>query len=132
MAYSTVPSFTLEQIEASRPEFTVGIGVAAGRDHVAVERIGRNRVTQARPDHHGALDPAVADGPDERHCPAAEALAESLGVAVSDDAGDYVCNAWLYRLLGTGERAAFIHVPLAGMDVEQLAEGLGRYLDQAG
>lgn len=129
VAYSMVPSFTLEQIERVRPDFTLGIGVAAGRTAAAVERVGRNRITQAHADHRGELAVAEPGGEADRVCPAAEALAEALGVALSDDAGEYVCNAWLYRMLGTGERVAFVHIPLAGMDPDALSLGLGRYLD---
>lgn len=132
VTYETVPSFTLDWIERCRPVFTLGIGVAAGRAHAAVERVGRNRIATNRPDHAGRVEPAEPGGPDERVAAGVEALAAALGVPVSDDAGDYVCNAWLYRMLATGEASAFLHIPLDGLDPEQLVAGLDRYVRASG
>ena len=54
----------------------------------------------------------------------------STTLALSDDAGPYVCNAWLYGVLGglaaTGRPipAAFLHVTAEGMDPDRLAAAL--------
>jgi pyrrolidone-carboxylate peptidase len=57
-----------------------------------------------------------------------EALAEALGAGVSDDAGAYVCNAWLYAVTRglPGVPVGFVHVPDQGMPEDQLLAGLAR------
>ncbi len=129
VVYSAVPSFSMEVIARVQPVFTLGIGVAMGRPAPLVERIGRNHANPDVEDNAGLGLADFGTGPTERRSTEADALAEALGVGVSDDAGSYVCNAWLYRMLGTGQRVAFLHVPGEGMPADALAEGLGRYLD---
>jgi hypothetical protein len=52
-------------------------------------------------------------------------LALALGANVSDDAGRYVCNAWLYRVArGFPAPVGFVHVPPSGLDPAILLAGL--------
>lgn len=107
----------------------LGVGVARGRDAPWVERVGWRRVDGAVPDaageHLDDLDPA---GPDRRVSTLDPvALAEALGVGVSDDAGRYVCNAFLYLApAALPVPVGFLHVPAAGFPPERLLAGLGR------
>ena len=58
-----------------------------------------------------------------------DALAAALGVTISDDAGAYVCNAWLYGVLGgTTLPAAFLHLPDQGMDPDALLRGIAVWI----
>jgi pyroglutamyl-peptidase len=116
-------------------DFVLGIGVASRRELPLVERTSRRRAGDARADADGVrlaeLAPAGPDAPDELACPAAAAVARALEVGLSDDAGSYVCNAWLYQALRSGLPASFLHVPAAGFPKERLAAGL-RELARAG
>ena len=54
------------------------------------------------------------------------ALADVLGGEVSEDAGTYVCNAWLYGVLGACPcPATFVHVPVGVVDVGMFLKALG-------
>jgi pyroglutamyl-peptidase len=58
----------------------------------------------------------------------AAAFAEALGGRVDDDAGRYVCNAWLYqvaRALTPERRVVFVHVPSEGLDPDVLLRAIG-------
>ncbi len=58
----------------------------------------------------------------------AVAFAAALGGRVDDDAGRYVCNAWLYlvgRALMPARRVVFVHVPDEGVDPERLVAAIG-------
>lgn len=106
-------------------DFVLGVGVARARRQPLVERIGRRRADPTLADVDGErLERLAADGPDELACDDAARLAAALDVGLSDDAGAYVCNAWLYRTLSAGTRSAFLHVPPAGFPVARLAAGL--------
>lgn len=108
--------------EECRADLIVGIGVARGRTEAAVER------TAVRGWSESDLDGNLGDidGPEERRSPLAEAFAAALGVPVSDDAGRYVCNGWLYRCLGLGLPVVFLHIPPDGFSAERLVDAIGR------
>lgn len=126
--YEEGPALTLRWMREYAPAAVLGIGVASGR---AVPMIEQQGVRQADPEledaggHRlGTLDP---DGPETvRSTADVAALAQAIGAQISDDAGRYVCNAWLYRVVrgGGSTPVAFLHVPSEGMPLEQLAEGL--------
>ena len=68
----------------------------------------------------------TVEGPDKVYSAwDVEAFASLLGGQRSDDAGDYVCNAWLYgvqRQLSVP--VGFLHVPERGLDPGRLTEAL--------
>lgn len=102
----------------------LGVGVARGRPAAMVERLGHFGDGGRDPDVDGDHGDPRLDG-----APVvvgeAEALAAALGVGVSDDAGRYVCNGWIRRVVPVvGRPAAFLHVPGHGFDPERLLRGL--------
>jgi len=123
------PDVTVAAARELGAQLVIGIGVAAQREGVTVELRGRRAWSQA-PDADGAKCPGL-DGPDL--VPATldvERFATALGATLSDDAGDYVCNAWLYRVAQALEvPVGFVHVPADGMDPDRLVEGVRALLE---
>ena len=127
--YDEGPAETLRLIERYRPLAVLGIGVAVGRAGPMLERLG---VRHANPSLEDSAGLRVADlepeGPEVVHSTAAvQEMAAAMGVQLSEDAGRYVCNAWLYRVVravGSVMPVAFLHVPEGGMPEEQLAQAL--------
>ncbi len=115
------------------PALVLGIGVATERTEAQFEVRGANRVSSSRPDVDGE-SPATLEvgGPEFRHAgfPGPH-ISGAGGVGFSENAGDYVCNAWLYRVLGQTPalRVGFLHIPSTGYEAEPvlatLLEGLG-------
>lgn len=119
----------------TKPDAVVAFGLSAKTTGITLEALGRNRVARDRPDFTGAVATSefvLADG--------AEALPsrlplQEISVALrmadvpvvrSDDAGDYICNLLLYRLLhatqADGPRVAgFVHVPYLDTQAARLA-----------
>lgn len=114
----------LAEAERVKPDAVLCIGQAGGRSAVTPERIGIN-LRDAR-----IADNAGNQPEDESIIPGAPAAyfatlpvkamvsairAEGYPAAVSDTAGNFVCNDLLYTVLnhfaGTAVRAGFIHVP---------------------
>lgn len=125
VSYANGPRSSVEWALSEGADLVLGIGVAMQRTAPFVERVGRR-----------ALDPAILDADGLQRSmvdPSGEAERESnidverfarlLGCGVSDDAGGYVCNAWLYEVLGRlGDRSAvgFLHLPPQGMEPDLL------------
>jgi len=103
------------------PDAIVHLGLAARRRGVNVECRARNLATMLKPDARGAFARtrahragAPASLPTAWDAPrlVAGLRAEGVDATLSGDAGDYVCNAALWRSLETGAApAVFIHVP---------------------
>ncbi len=144
-SYARGHAVAAEAMARHNPVLLLGVGVARGRTLAMVERTAFAEVSVADPDVDGdfgeiagatagatagaltgALTGATA-GPISLESPVATALAAALELPVSDDAGRYVCNAWLYRALRGGFPAAFLHVPPQGWPVEALIDGLERW-----
>ncbi len=112
-----------QALTAHSPVAIVGLGVAAGRNALALERFARNRLHFDFPDNAGVVvrDRPVSDGgPAERETsfPVDAILnawaAQGVPGYVSDDAGAYLCNEWLYQALeiaSPGTPTGFIHLP---------------------
>ncbi|MHC4391904.1 MAG: pyroglutamyl-peptidase I [Planctomycetota bacterium] len=121
----------------------IALGVARGTEAIAIESMARNLAATQRPDAAGATagterlggGPAILHG--VLHAPpfgeVTEAAVRSPApVALSDDAGSYLCNAMFYGLLDRlrprlGPRAplGFLHVPhVRGLSVEPTEPGL--------
>ena len=100
------------------------VGVAVQSRVFRVERLARNRASTTSLDHAGARRGAgevIPAAPGELAATApVEAMrcaieASELPVEMSDDAGDYLCNFTLYRILhgGLAPRVGFLHTPQA-------------------
>jgi len=122
--YAASVQQTLELASALDAQWVIGTGVAVRRERVSVERWGR-RVEPARADVAGLCSPPVS-GPDRLVSTIdVEAFASALDGVVSEDAGTYVCNAWLYGVLsGCSRPATFVHVPPQGLSVEVFLDAL--------
>lgn len=131
VSYSRGPARAIELALALQPVAVIGFGVARGRVGVQVERL-------AYADAQGldvdlACPDTLAPGAAPRHATLdAHALAEHLGATVSDDAGRYVCNAWLFEVPAALRcPATFVHLPAEGADPELIAAGLAAWLTGA-
>ena len=106
--------------EREKPDAILHLGLAARRRNLTVETRARNIATTIKPDVRGAF--ATQRAQNGRAASLRAAWDTTLLVArlrqagidagSSIDAGDYVCNAALWRSLETGAApAVFIHVP---------------------
>jgi pyroglutamyl-peptidase len=122
-------------LREERPEFVIGLGYAPGRAALGLERIGVNVLDFELADSAGLTcknEPVHPGGPDGRlsTLPLDEITSawSALGVPgyVSDSAGTYVCNQWLYETLALTENAVpaipagFIHLPALPAQAVQL------------
>lgn len=111
-------------IDGARPDVVLGVGLAALRTQVAVERVAINCLDFAIPDNDGVLvegDEIVPGGVAAYFATvpvreiASAWLAEEIPSYLSNTAGTYICNQMLYtacRLAeGRGFKAGFIHLP---------------------
>ncbi|ROR93454.1 pyroglutamyl-peptidase I [Salana multivorans] len=131
VVFSRVRGLLAAALERDAPDVVIGLGLAAGRPHVSVERVGINLAVARIPDNEGdrPRDVPLAPGRPDAHLatlPVGELLAGDPRLLDSLSAGAYVCNAVLFHLLdlvalvapGT-ERvraAGFLHVPATGPD----------------
>lgn len=119
------PQHASSALERAQPDIVIHFGVSERAAGFVIERRGVN-VCASSADGAGAL-PAAAllepDGPQQRAVNLPVDLIvdrlRGLGLpaALSDDAGQYLCNAVLYqslaRLAGSGAIAGFVHLPHA-------------------
>lgn len=123
VSYRRGPAETVAVARRLEPRLVLGLGVARSRGRVTVERVGRPDVGAA-PDVDGERPARLGAGL-VRATVDVDRLAAALGAEVSDDAGDYVCNAWLYRVASTLDvPVGFVHVPVRGLDPDRLARAL--------
>jgi len=122
-------------LREEQAEFAIGVGYAPGRAALALERVGLNVLDFDIPDAVGTMrknDAAQRGGPDGRFStlPLSEILAAWTAVGipgyVSNSAGTYVCNQWLYEALALTTNAAppvpvgFVHLPALPAQAAQL------------
>lgn len=108
------------------PDIIIGLGQAACRTALAIERVAVNVLDFRLPDNAGILrrnESIVRGGPDARLSPLpfaeiVSAWAEhDIPGYVSNSAGTHLCNQFLYEALGLAERvnppiaAGFVHLP---------------------
>ena len=121
VSYRRAPALTREAARGCR--LVVGLGVAVQREGVQVELVGRRHCE--RPDVDGE-EPGLV-GPERLEVSVdAAAFAEALGGTLSEDAGSYVCNAWLYTALrDLSVPAVFVHIAdAAALPADRLLEGI--------
>jgi pyroglutamyl-peptidase len=113
-------------IASEAPDAVIGFGLSAKATGFTLEATARNSIGQGRPDATGALPTSeqLVDGGAPTYAsglPLQDIRTtleqRALPVALSDDAGDYVCNLYFYLLMkhvaatGAPRVAGFIHVP---------------------
>ncbi len=113
-------------IREEQPEFILGTGLASGRPSLAIERASLNVLDFEIPDAVGTMrknDPIQKGGPDARLAtlPLGEIVEGWLKVGipgyVSNSAGTYICNQWLYEALALTANGSppiptgFVHLP---------------------
>lgn len=133
VSYRRGPEVALASIQAHRADAVLGFGVSTKIDAPQVETRGR-WVPEGAVDIEGQTatlldgDLAGADQCVPATWPAGP-LASALGVETSDDAGSYVCNAWLYQVAAKAKvPAAFVHVPMSGADADAVAAAVAQAL----
>ena len=127
----------LREVQARPVGGILVVGVAVEAETFRVETLGRNVASAERPDQAGRVwgsacvaqageDVIAATAPCQAMATALEA--EGLPVALSEDAGDYLCNFTLYRLLHAraAPRVGFLHVPQARECAETAAFDLAQ------
>ncbi|MEA2718759.1 MAG: pyroglutamyl-peptidase [Candidatus Eremiobacteraeota bacterium] len=135
----TLRQRTEAALREERPEIVIGVGYAPGRPSLALERAALNVLDFTIPDAAGTMrtdDPVLPGGPDARlsTLPLA-AIIEAWTAAgipgyVSNSAGTYICNQWLYEALALTAGSAppavagFVHVP--ALPAQALAMGADR------
>jgi pyroglutamyl-peptidase len=128
-SYATVAKEVPELMDRHRPDFWLGVGLAAGRTSLSIETVGVNLAhwTAEEPDADGVVinrQPLTEDGPAAymTNLPVEEILAgwRQAGIPgyVSMTAGSYLCNMSLYTAARAAEQLGhhctigFLHVPL--------------------
>ncbi|APW97678.1 pyrrolidone-carboxylate peptidase [Halobiforma lacisalsi AJ5] len=126
-------------LEEHDPDIVCGLGLAAGRVTLSLERVGINlRDTAGVPDNDDREvtdDPVDGEGPNAyfatlplREMKSAMRAAD-VPTTLSTDAGTHLCNDFLYAArhrAATGDRefrAGFVHVPFAHADAAERDEG---------
>lgn len=124
VAWARSAEVVLDHLARSPADGVLMFGVAVDADAFRVETFAHNRAAPLRVDDDGECWPAacVAEQGAASHpvtAPGESMLAalvrEGLPARSSDDAGDYLCNFVLYRLLAACASPAvgFLHVPQA-------------------
>ncbi|WP_147917594.1 pyroglutamyl-peptidase I [Ruania zhangjianzhongii] len=124
VAYTRAGECLAELLEATDPAVALGVGLAAGRTRLSLERLAVNLCDARIPDNDGYQPdaaPVVPGGPTalwsnlpvKRMVTAAEAA--GCPAELSMTAGTYVCNAVFYHLArwaaADDRGAGFAHVP---------------------
>ncbi len=142
VAYETLSGCLARLLREHKPRAVICLGLWPGEPTIRLERFGLNLNDFEIPDNTGALMRSALeqDGPVAR---AATLPLErihdwlikaGIPARLSSTAGNFLCNATLYTVLGMIERetsdtrAGFIHVPY---DPRQVAEMLGRVREGA-
>ena len=126
--YDLAPARTIALARELGAVLVVGTGVAMTRTRVNVERLAHNR--PGRADVAGLLPAALAGPAQVRTTLDVPRLCAALDADPSDDAGTYVCNAWLHDVAHALDvPVGFVHVPPSGLTPERMLAGLAALLD---
>ena len=121
VVFSSLQASLGEAVARHRPDIILHLGLASRRSRLGVETRAINRAGPLHPAASGTVPPQrlVAGGPSVLPAtyPSARITAAlrsgGFRAALSRDAGDYVCNAALYRslLAAAAPQIGFLHVP---------------------
>jgi pyroglutamyl-peptidase len=120
VTYDVWESALAPLVAAHRPDAVVAFGLSANATGFRIETTARNVLDPTRVDAKGSF-PRGGRIADDGPATFASTLSFEHAYGISDDAGSYVCNLTLYRLLENGVRATFVHLP--PMPEEQLRSG---------
>ena len=126
VTFSGIRAALAEAASHCRPHVLLMLGLAARRTALSVETLARNHAGRSVPDAEGEMatrSMLVAGAPAALHAtwPASHIVAAlrdaGQAAALSDDAGDYVCNAALFHALhdALAPMTGFLHVPAVGV-----------------
>lgn len=131
VSYHRAPALSVDRARALGASLVIGVGVARRRQAVSVEARAVPEASPCHADVDGVRLSRLDDSPVGGVAatgPVGE-MATALGGVVSDDAGRYVCNAWLYRTvraLGEEIPVLFLHVPPVGLQPQRLLAALAQ------
>jgi pyroglutamyl-peptidase len=120
VSYAKAMEILLPKIESEKPDYIVGLGLAASRDAIALEQKAFNEATSSQPDNDGVTKTAEAIIPKGLHeldttidLNALKSLLAAKGIEAktSLDPGRYVCNEVYYLALSSGAKSLFVHLP---------------------
>ncbi len=133
--YSVVEDIIVDQLGRRHPTLALGIGLAAGRSVVCVEKVALNYRDPTLRDNRGAAPAAQLidpEGPDaiktnlDAESLVADLRRAGIPAKVSLSAGAYLCNNAMYVICREARRhgflGGFVHVPCH----EELVANLGR------
>ncbi len=142
VSFARATAEVAELVARHRPGVVLGVGLAAGRQRLGLERVAVNLVDARIPDVDGAqpVDVPVLPGRPTAllatlPVKAARAALEAAGLPaeLSLSAGSYVCNAVMYTALAHADDTVptgFVHVPPADvLPVADVTRALGVVLD---
>ena len=108
------------------PVAILGIGVALSRTDVTVEDWA-SRPSDVQEDVDGHTVPVLTGGARRRQSTIDGARLARADARLGDDAGDYVCNSWLFQAVGAFDiPVGFIHIPPTGPDPAKLLTAVGQ------
>lgn len=123
VAWDAAAETAQARIAKAAPDAVLLVGVSGRIGSFHVETLARNRAALDKPDAAGACRAEAAIAPQGGDLAVrapveamlAAVIAAGLPAELSDDAGDYLCNFTLYRLLAAraAARLAFLHTPQA-------------------
>lgn len=134
VSYEGLEERMRKAILTHRPPAVICLGLWPGEPMIRLERFGLNRNDFEIPDNEGALrsDPIDEAGPTARAATLPveviqkRLLAADIPARISSTAGNFLCNATLYKTLGILEAegleipCGFIHVPYLPEQVAQM------------
>ncbi len=129
VGYAEGSDATIAAARAAGATAVIGLGRHPNTPVPRVEVLGYNQCFLA--DIQGKEPATLEEGGPERVRTNIDARALSAAIRgrVTEDAGRYVCNAWVYRVtraLAKTCQVGFIHVPPTGIDANRLATAIGR------
>ena len=116
------PAAAVSAARALKPALIVGFGVATTRSEVQVEALGTGQRDGADVDGKA---PPESDASTVTATVDVAALARALDAGVSQDAGRFLCNAWIAQVTpNVACPAVFVHVPPEGLAPDRLLRAL--------
>lgn len=124
VTYSEVEKIIRDEIKNIRPQLVLGIGLAAGRNKITLEKIAINYKFSSTPDNTGKIEKGRkinAKGPDGIFTnlnveKIVEILnRENIPADISLTAGGYICNLTMYNIMENAKifnfKGGFVHLP---------------------